>query len=72
MTRYFYDKRVREIFWQAALLIGLAATIVLVVRNASQNMVNAGMASGFDFLWRTSASTRCMIVAVRSGASEAS
>ncbi len=54
MTRYFYDKRVREIFWQAALLIGLAATIVLVVRNASQNMVNAGMASGFDFLWRTS------------------
>ncbi len=54
MTRYFYDKRVREIFWQAALLLGLAATIVVVVRNASQNMVNAGMASGFDFLWRTS------------------
>jgi general L-amino acid transport system permease protein len=54
LTRYFYDKRVREIFWQAALLLGLAATIVVVVRNASQNMVNAGMASGFDFLWRTS------------------
>ncbi len=54
MTRYFYDKRVREIFWQAALLAGLAGTIILIVRNASQNMVNAGMASGFDFLWRTS------------------
>lgn len=54
MTRYFYDKRVREIFWQAALLIGLAATVIVIVRNASQNMVNAGMASGFDFLWRTS------------------
>jgi general L-amino acid transport system permease protein len=54
VTRYFYDKRVREIFWQVALLAGLAVTIVLVVRNASQNMVNAGMASGFDFLWRTS------------------
>jgi general L-amino acid transport system permease protein len=54
VTRYFYDKRVREIFWQAALLAGLAGTIILIVRNASQNMVNAGMASGFDFLWRTS------------------
>jgi general L-amino acid transport system permease protein len=54
VTRYFYDKRVREIFWQAALLVGLVATVVIVVRNASQNMVNAGMASGFDFLWRTS------------------
>jgi general L-amino acid transport system permease protein len=54
VTRYFYDKRVREIFWQAALLAGLVATIVVIVRNASQNMVNAGMASGFDFLWRTS------------------
>ncbi len=54
MTRYFYDKRVREIFWQAALLLGLVATVVVIVRNASQNMVNAGMASGFDFLWRTS------------------
>ena len=54
MTRYFYDKRVREIFWQVALLAGLAAAIVLIVRNASQNMLNAGMATGFDFLWRTS------------------
>jgi general L-amino acid transport system permease protein len=54
LTRYFYDKRVREIFWQAALLLGLVATVVVIVRNASQNMVNAGMASGFDFLWRTS------------------
>jgi len=54
VTRYFYDKRVREIFWQAALLLGLVATVVVIVRNASQNMVNAGMASGFDFLWRTS------------------
>lgn len=54
MTRYFYDKRVRDIFWQVALLAGLAATVVIIVRNASQNMVNAGMASGFDFLWRTS------------------
>lgn len=54
MTRFFYDKRVRDIFWQVALLAGLAVTAVVFVRNASQNMVNAGMASGFDFLWRTS------------------
>jgi general L-amino acid transport system permease protein len=54
VARFFYDKRVRDIFWQAVLLIGLVATIALIVRNASQNMVNAGMASGFEFLWRTS------------------
>ena len=54
MTRFIYDKRVRDIFWQVVLLGGLAATIYFVVNNASQNMVNAGIASGFDFLWRTS------------------
>jgi general L-amino acid transport system permease protein len=54
VTRFIYDKRVRDIFWQVVLLGGLAATIYFVVNNASQNMVNAGIASGFDFLWRTS------------------
>lgn len=54
MTRLIYDKRVREIFWQAVVLIGLLVATVIMVRNASQNMVKAGFASGFDFLWRTS------------------
>ncbi|MGL4286991.1 MAG: amino acid ABC transporter permease [Phreatobacter sp.] len=54
LTRLIYDKRVREIFWQVVILLGLVIVTVFIVRNASQNMVNAGIASGFDFLWRTS------------------
>ncbi len=46
------DKRVRDVVYQAALLLGLAALTVFFVRNASENMVKAGIASGFDFLWR--------------------
>ncbi|QCI69208.1 ABC transporter permease subunit [Phreatobacter stygius] len=49
-----YDKRAREIFWQVVILLALVIVTVFIVRNASQNMVNAGIASGFDFLWRTS------------------
>jgi general L-amino acid transport system permease protein len=48
------DKRVRGLLYQAALLLGLVGLIVYFVRNASENMVKAGIASGFDFLWRTS------------------
>ena len=51
---FINDKRVRDVFYQGALLIGLAALLVYFIRNASQNMVQAGIASGFDFLWRTS------------------
>jgi general L-amino acid transport system permease protein len=51
---FINDKRVRDVFYQAALLIGLVALLVYFIRNASQNMVQAGIASGFDFLWRTS------------------
>ncbi len=48
------DKRVRDWIYQAALLLGLVALTVFFVRNASENMVKAGIASGFDFLWRNS------------------
>ncbi|WP_332682520.1 amino acid ABC transporter permease [Bosea sp. (in: a-proteobacteria)] len=57
MTRalaFINDKRVRDWFYQAAVLIGLVGLIYYFVRNASENMVKAGIASGFDFLWRTS------------------
>ena len=53
MRRLFYDAKIRDIFWQVAFVAGLIAAIVYFVRNASQNLVNAGIASGFDFLWRT-------------------
>jgi general L-amino acid transport system permease protein len=54
LRRLFYDARIRDLFWQAAISVALVALTVFFVRNASQNMVNAGIASGFDFLWRNS------------------
>lgn len=54
LRRLFYDARIRDIFWQVAISAALIALTIFFVRNASQNMVNAGIASGFDFLWRSS------------------
>ncbi|MGO4737704.1 amino acid ABC transporter permease [Bosea sp. 2KB_26] len=51
---FINDKRVRDLFYQVALVLGLVGATVWFVRNASENMVKAGIASGFDFLWRTS------------------
>ena len=48
------DKRVRDVFYQVALVVGLVALLAWFVHNASQNMVKAGIASGFQFLHRTS------------------
>jgi general L-amino acid transport system permease protein len=48
------DKRVRDWIHQIALVAGLVGLTVFFVCNASENMVKAGIASGFDFLWRTS------------------
>jgi general L-amino acid transport system permease protein len=56
MTRMFsfvYQKRVRDIFWQAFVLVGVLGLLAFFVINASRNMREAGIASGFDFLWRT-------------------
>ena len=53
LRRLFYDAKIRDIVWQVLFVAGLIATITYFVRNASQNLVNAGIASGFDFLWRT-------------------
>jgi general L-amino acid transport system permease protein len=54
MTRWLNDKTIRGYIWQAAVLIGLVVMLVFFVRNASENMVKAGIASGFNFLWRNS------------------
>lgn len=48
------DKRVRDWIYQIAVVVFLVGLTVFFVRNASENMVKAGIASGFDFLWRTS------------------
>jgi general L-amino acid transport system permease protein len=53
MLSFIYQKRVRDIFWQAFVLVGVLAVLAFFVINASRNMREAGIASGFDFLWRT-------------------
>ena len=54
MIRFLRDRKVRDVLWQAAGAIGLIALVWFFVGNASQNMVKAGIASGFQFLWRDS------------------
>jgi general L-amino acid transport system permease protein len=48
------DRKVRDVLWQALATVGLVVVVVFFVRNASDNMVKAGIASGFQFLWRDS------------------
>jgi general L-amino acid transport system permease protein len=54
MIRFLRDRKVRDVLWQGAATIALIALIWFFVRNASQNLVKAGIASGFNFLWRDS------------------
>ena len=48
------NRRVRDVFWQIAVCATAAGLIAYFLRNASDNMAKAGIASGFDFLGRTS------------------
>ena len=50
---FLRQKRVRDIFWQAFVLAGMLGLVAFFVINASRNMRDAGIASGFDFLFRT-------------------
>jgi general L-amino acid transport system permease protein len=52
--KFLRDRKVRDVLWQVLASVGLVAVVVFFVRNASENMVKAGMASGFQFLWRDS------------------
>jgi general L-amino acid transport system permease protein len=54
MLTFLRDRKVRDVLWQAAGAIVLVALVWFFVRNASQNMMKAGIASGFQFLWRDS------------------
>src|SRR5262245_63713083 len=48
------NRRTRDVFWQIAVCAAVAGLLAYFVRNASDNMAKAGIASGFDFLGRTS------------------
>src|SRR5712671_3626634 len=52
--KFLRDRKVRDILWQVIASVALVAVVVFFVRNASDNMVKAGIASGFQFLWRDS------------------
>jgi len=54
MMKFLRDRKVRDVLWQAVATIALVAVVWFFVRNASENMVKAGIASGFNFLWRDS------------------
>ena len=51
---FINNRRVRDVFWQVAVWAAVVGLIAYFVRNASDNMAKAGIASGFDFLGRTS------------------
>ncbi len=53
MISFLYQKKFRDILWQATVLIGFLGLMTFFVINASRNMRDAGIASGFDFLGRT-------------------
>jgi general L-amino acid transport system permease protein len=52
--KFLRDRKVRDVLWQAAGAAVLVVVVWFFVRNASDNMVKAGIASGFQFLWRDS------------------
>jgi His/Glu/Gln/Arg/opine family amino acid ABC transporter permease subunit len=54
ISAFLNDKRVRDILYQVGALGGIVGLLIYFIRNASENMVKAGIASGFDFLGRTS------------------
>ena len=54
LSALLYDKKIRDLLYQVAVLVSLVGIGVYFVRNASENMVKAGIASGFDFLHRSS------------------
>ena len=54
MMTFLRDRKVRDVLWQAAGALALIALVWFFVRNASENMVKAGIASGFQFLGRDS------------------
>jgi general L-amino acid transport system permease protein len=54
MITFLRDRKVRDILWQVAATAAMVAVIWFFVQNASENMVKAGIASGFHFLWRDS------------------
>ena len=54
LLKFLRDRKVRDVLWQVAASVVMVAVVWFFVQNASQNMMKAGIASGFRFLWRDS------------------
>src|SRR5476651_2612035 len=54
MLTFLRDRKVRDVLWQVVASLAMVAVVWFFVQNASDNMVKAGIASGFRFLWRDS------------------
>jgi general L-amino acid transport system permease protein len=52
--KFLRDRKVRDVLWQVLATVAMIAVVWFFVQNASDNMVKAGIASGFRFLWRDS------------------
>src|SRR6195256_3462125 len=52
--KFLRDRKVRDVLWQVLATVAMIAVVWFFVKNASDNMVKAGIASGFRFLWRDS------------------
>src|SRR5712671_4267165 len=53
LLSFIHQKKFRDLFWQAFILVGVLGLFAFFIVNASRNMRDAGIASGFDFLFRT-------------------
>ena len=51
MMKFLRDRKVRDVLWQAAATIALIAIVWFFVRNASENMVKAGIAGANGYYY---------------------
>lgn len=50
---FYNNPKIRAVFYQIALLVGLGYFFYVIVSNTMMNMEARGIKSGFDFLWAT-------------------
>lgn len=49
---YFYDTRIRALFYQSVAIVAVLLIAWIMFGTASDNLAKQGIATGFDFLWR--------------------
>jgi general L-amino acid transport system permease protein len=49
---FFYDTRIRALFYQSVAIVAVLLIAWIMFGTASDNLAKQGIATGFDFLWR--------------------